>query len=119
MFGSHTCASVRVVRSLLASELSRLRGLGPEQLVDELDDLRAAHKADQESATSGVSWSMGSVVRAPTLRLPLMLVCALQAGQQWSGINAVSEIQVLTWTLWSFFVRCIYLLSSTPCFLKH
>jgi len=78
-----------VVRSLLASELSRLRGVAPDQLADELDDLRAAQKADQESAASGVSWSIGSVARAPTLRLPLMLVCALQAGQQCSGINAV------------------------------
>lgn len=98
-----------VVRSLLASELSRLRGVVPEQLEDELDDLRAAHKADQESAASGVSWSMGSVACAPTLRLPLMLVCALQAGQQWSGINAVSEILVLTWCLGNFIVRSIYL----------
>lgn len=70
-------------------ELSRLRGVAPEQLADELEDLRAAHKAEQELAASGVSWSMGSVARAPTLRLPLMLVCALQAGQQCSGINAV------------------------------
>lgn len=95
-----------VVRSLLASELSRLRGVAPDQLADELDDLRAAHKADKESAAGGVSWSMGSVVRAPTLRLPLMLVCALQAGQQCSGINAVSKILVLG----PFFVRRIYLL---------
>jgi hypothetical protein len=84
-----------VVRSLLASELSRLRGVAPDQLADELDDLRVAQKADQESAASGVSWSIGSVARAPTLRLPLLLVCALQAGQQCSGINAVSEILVL------------------------
>ena len=79
-----------VVRSLLASELSRLRGVAPEQLADELEDLRAAHKAEQELAAGGVSWSMGSVARAPTIRLPLMLVCALKAGQQCSGINAVS-----------------------------
>lgn len=82
-----------VVRSLLASELSRLRGVAPEQLADELEDLRAAHKAEQELAVSGVSWSMKSVACAPTLRLPLMLVCALQAGQQCSGINAVSVLQ--------------------------
>lgn len=94
-----------VVRSLLASELSRLRGVAPEQLADELDDLRAAHKADQELAASGVSWSIASVACAPTLRLPLMLVCALQAGQQWSGINAVSEIVVLSWISGSLFGR--------------
>jgi hypothetical protein len=82
-----------VVRSLLASELSRLRGVVPEQLAEELEDLRAAHKAEQELAASGVSWNVSSVARAPTLRLPLMLVCALQAGQQCSGINAVSVLQ--------------------------
>jgi hypothetical protein len=62
-------------------------------LTDELEDLRAAHKAEQELVASGVSWSMRSVACAPTLRLPLMLVCALQAGQQCSGINAVSVLQ--------------------------
>ncbi|XP_021917078.1 solute carrier family 2, facilitated glucose transporter member 3-like isoform X4 [Zootermopsis nevadensis] len=70
-------------------ELSRLRGAAPEKLVDELEELRAAHKAEQELAASGVSWSMRSVACAPTLRLPLLLVCALQIGQQFSGINAV------------------------------
>ncbi|XP_065081978.1 solute carrier family 2, facilitated glucose transporter member 3-like [Ochlerotatus camptorhynchus] len=33
--------------------------------------------------------SMWSVINDPTLRLPLILVCALQGGQQLSGINAV------------------------------
>lgn len=33
--------------------------------------------------------SMWSVIADPTLRLPLVLVCALQGGQQLSGINAV------------------------------
>ncbi|KAJ4430980.1 hypothetical protein ANN_19573 [Periplaneta americana] len=70
-------------------ELSRLRGVALEQLEEELEGLRAAHKAEQELAANGVSWNMGTVARAPSLRLPLMLVCALQAGQQCSGINAV------------------------------
>lgn len=34
--------------------------------------------------------SMWSVIADPTLRLPLVLVCSLQGGQQLSGINAVS-----------------------------
>lgn len=42
--------------------------------------------ADSEPATR----SMWSVIADPTLRLPLILVCALQGGQQLSGINAVS-----------------------------
>lgn len=33
--------------------------------------------------------SLHRVLRAPELVLPLVLVCALQAGQQLSGINAV------------------------------
>lgn len=40
--------------------------------------------------TSPVTRSMWSVITDPTLRLPLILVCALQGGQQLSGINAVS-----------------------------
>ncbi|XP_035792661.1 solute carrier family 2, facilitated glucose transporter member 3-like isoform X1 [Anopheles albimanus] len=36
-----------------------------------------------------ISPSLWSVLRDPTLRLPLILVCALQGGQQLSGINAV------------------------------
>ncbi|XP_019537837.3 solute carrier family 2, facilitated glucose transporter member 1 [Aedes albopictus] len=41
--------------------------------------------ADSEPATR----SMWSVIADPMLRLPLILVCALQGGQQLSGINAV------------------------------
>ncbi|XP_063232892.1 solute carrier family 2, facilitated glucose transporter member 1-like isoform X2 [Bacillus rossius redtenbacheri] len=67
-------------------ELTRLRGLAPDQLRDELEDMRQANKAEEEA---GGSWTFGSVLRAPSLRLPLLLVCALQAGQQFSGINAV------------------------------
>lgn len=35
------------------------------------------------------SWSIRQVFKEPTLRLPLILVCSLQLGQQLSGINAV------------------------------
>ncbi|KAJ9583498.1 hypothetical protein L9F63_022161, partial [Diploptera punctata] len=70
-------------------ELSRLRGVAPEELEEELEVLRAAHKAEQELVASGITWNMKNIVCAPTLRLPLLLVCALQAGQQFSGINAV------------------------------
>lgn len=36
--------------------------------------------------------SLWSVLTDPSLRLPLILVCALQGGQQFSGINAVSKL---------------------------
>lgn len=36
-----------------------------------------------------------SVLTDPALTLPLILVCAMQAGQQFSGINAVDNYSVL------------------------
>lgn len=36
------------------------------------------------------AWSSWRVLTDSKLRLPLLLVCALQGGQQFSGINAVS-----------------------------
>nr|CAD7427871.1 unnamed protein product [Timema monikensis] len=68
------------------SELSRLRGVSVDKLHDELDDLCQVNKTDSEAKES---WTIASIARAPNLRLPLLLVCALQAGQQFSGINAV------------------------------
>nr|CAD7589078.1 unnamed protein product [Timema genevievae] len=68
------------------SELSRLRGVPADKLHDELDDLCQVNKTDSEAKES---WTIVSIARAPNLRLPLLLVCALQAGQQFSGINAV------------------------------
>ncbi|CAG2062948.1 unnamed protein product, partial [Timema podura] len=67
-------------------ELSRLRGVPADKLHDELDDLCQVNKTDSEAKES---WTIVSIARAPNLRLPLLLVCALQAGQQFSGINAV------------------------------
>nr|XP_040221522.2 solute carrier family 2, facilitated glucose transporter member 3-like isoform X1 [Anopheles coluzzii] len=43
----------------------------------------------QEDGQPQANRSLWSVVRDPTLTLPLVLVCALQGGQQLSGINAV------------------------------
>nr|CAD7257983.1 unnamed protein product [Timema shepardi] len=68
------------------SELSRLRGVSVDKLHDELDDLCQVNKTDSEAKES---WTIASIARAQNLRLPLLLVCALQAGQQFSGINAV------------------------------
>lgn len=66
-------------------ELSRLRGVSMSLLASELETLR------EEAATASVvqRYSMLQVAREPALRLPLLLVVALQAGQQTSGINAV------------------------------
>jgi Sugar (and other) transporter len=35
-------------------------------------------------------WSIIRLIKSESLRWPLLLVCAMQAGQQLSGINAVS-----------------------------
>lgn len=42
-----------------------------------------------EAATQSETRSIWSVLRDPTLLLPVVLVCVLQGGQQLSGVNAV------------------------------
>ena len=39
--------------------------------------------------TIGEEWTLMKVLSTPRLRLPLLLVLALQGGQQLAGINAV------------------------------
>lgn len=62
-------------------ELSRLRGCSPEDVAHELDD--------HLPTVTMEAWSVGRLLKSRELRLNLALVCALQAGQQFSGINAV------------------------------
>lgn len=71
-----------------SSELSRLRGVSPSLLAEDIDALREEVSAAQ--VASGQSWGMTQVLRCRELRLPLLLACSMQAGQQTSGINAVS-----------------------------
>lgn len=63
------------------AELSRLRG---EDVLDEIESIYPNHNATQEESRTIVS-----VLSDSKLLLPLILVCALQGGQQLSGINAV------------------------------
>lgn len=44
---------------------------------------------EQESQTQAETRSIWSVLTDPTLLMPIILICALQGGQQLSGINAV------------------------------
>lgn len=37
-------------------------------------------------------WTMKQLLKGKKLRYPLLLLCALQAGQQLSGINVVSSL---------------------------
>lgn len=58
-----------------------------------------AHELDVDGAASeegvGQPWNVGSLLKAKDMRLNLALVCALQAGQQLSGINAVRSLRSL------------------------
>lgn len=64
-------------------ELRRLRGTHSLLVEDELQSM------ENEVTTQNEKRSLWSVLRDPTLLLPIVLVCALQGGQQLSGINAV------------------------------
>ncbi|CAG5051163.1 unnamed protein product [Parnassius apollo] len=71
-------------------ELSRLRGVSESVLVEELEALR--EERDARGSAGGEArgaWSMRRLLASHRLRLPLLLLCAAQAGQQTSGINAV------------------------------
>ncbi|XP_035436038.2 solute carrier family 2, facilitated glucose transporter member 3 isoform X2 [Spodoptera frugiperda] len=67
-------------------ELSRLRGVSPSVLSEDIEVLREEVRGSQATSSA---WSMLRVLRDPRLRLPLLLACTMQAGQQTSGINAV------------------------------
>lgn len=67
------------------SELSRLRNMNITLLQNEIANLQQELTMRSTSET----WSIKRVLKEPTVRLPLFLVCFLQFGQQLSGINAV------------------------------
>ncbi|XP_059614809.1 solute carrier family 2, facilitated glucose transporter member 1 isoform X2 [Phlebotomus argentipes] len=63
--------------------LLRLRGNDPSFVQCELEEM------NQELVEKSDTRSVKSVICDPALLLPIVLVCALQGGQQLSGINAV------------------------------
>lgn len=67
------------------SELARLRNL-PEYMVS-----WEIHSVEREAryCSADVKWTLIKVLKTRSLYLPLFLVIALQAGQQFSGINAI------------------------------
>lgn len=81
---------------LTSPELSRLRGVSPSVLSEDIEVLREEVRGSQSTSSA---WSMLRVLRDPRLRLPLLLACTMQAGQQTSGINAVSFVIVVMITL--------------------
>ncbi|BES96277.1 solute carrier family 2, facilitated glucose transporter member [Nesidiocoris tenuis] len=76
------CDSIRKDRMRAIKELCKLRELPPEIVVHELDDVKNGDGQRER-------WSVLRLLKDRDLRLNLALVCALQAGQQLSGINAV------------------------------
>lgn len=63
-----------------------------EYLQHEIQELKLE---EQDSDVGDDSWNLLRVLTDRSLRLPLLLVCCLQAGQQFSGINAVFYYSVL------------------------
>ncbi|CAG9760083.1 unnamed protein product [Ceutorhynchus assimilis] len=71
---------------LALKQLKRIRNAKEEFLSDEIEILRLE---EQENIRQGDTWSIRKVLKSRSLMMPLLLVCALQAGQQLSGVNAV------------------------------
>lgn len=74
-------------------ELALIRGTREELLDHELQELRLEQQ--DNDLNQGDTWNIARVLRDKTLLLPLLLVCSLQAGQQFSGINAVFYYSVI------------------------
>nr|CAH7741371.1 unnamed protein product [Callosobruchus chinensis] len=68
-------------------ELQKIRGVQEELLKDEIESLKI--EAEENKKNTGDSVGLRKVITDRSLLLPLTLVCCLQAGQQFSGINAV------------------------------
>lgn len=78
-----TCVSQIYRICLHTIELKRLRGNNPQLIEDEIVFM------NNELSNNVEKRGCMSVLTDPALTLPLILVCAMQAGQQFSGINAV------------------------------
>lgn len=75
-------------RDAAMKELQKLSN-DKDALLEEIE-LMQPENSGQPVETRGI-WS---VLRDPALLLPIILVCALQGGQQLSGINAVSNFRI-------------------------
>ncbi|KYB25426.1 solute carrier family 2, facilitated glucose transporter member 1 isoform X2 [Tribolium castaneum] len=71
---------------LALKQLALIRNTKEELLDHEIQELKLE---EQDNDTEGEDWSIIRVLGDKSLLLPLLLVCSLQAGQQFSGINAV------------------------------
>ncbi|RZC33591.1 solute carrier family 2, facilitated glucose transporter member 1-like, partial [Asbolus verrucosus] len=73
-------------------ELACIRNAKEEMLDHEIQELKLE---EQDCDATENSWNIIKVLMDKSLLLPLLLVCSLQAGQQFSGINAVFYYSVL------------------------
>ncbi|XP_059045213.1 solute carrier family 2, facilitated glucose transporter member 1-like [Achroia grisella] len=80
---------VRKNENRAIEELSRVRGVSASILNEEVESLREEARLALTAAGDGDRWSMLRLATDQRLRLPLLLACSMQAGQQTSGINAV------------------------------
>ena len=72
---------------LIINVLAMRKLTGYEDVEDELDEMKKEARRSQ----SIESFTIKKLLTTPELRLPIVIACALQAGQQASGINAVSS----------------------------
>ena len=77
---------VRGDREGARRELQRLRANNSQVIRRELDEMENYKRTETKTS------SFCSVLRNPSLSMPLIIVSAYMGGQQLSGINAVSEI---------------------------
>lgn len=68
--------------------MERIRNLPRSLLETEIQEMRLTAQNSEEELEE--KWGIIKVLKDRTLMLPLLLVCSLQAGQQFSGINAVN-----------------------------
>ncbi|XP_068896897.1 solute carrier family 2, facilitated glucose transporter member 1-like isoform X3 [Tenebrio molitor] len=72
---------------LAIKQLAYIRDVKEELLDGEIQELKLEEQDNDDD--KGDSWNIWRVLTDRSLLLPLLLVCSLQAGQQFSGINAV------------------------------
>ncbi|KAJ3642404.1 hypothetical protein Zmor_025196 [Zophobas morio] len=78
---------------LAIQQLASIRNVKEEFLDQEIHELRLEEQDNDVDESD--SWNLLRVLKDKTLLLPLLLVCSLQAGQQFSGINAVFYYSVI------------------------
>nr|XP_023019299.1 solute carrier family 2, facilitated glucose transporter member 1-like isoform X2 [Leptinotarsa decemlineata]XP_023019300.1 solute carrier family 2, facilitated glucose transporter member 1-like isoform X2 [Leptinotarsa decemlineata]XP_023019301.1 solute carrier family 2, facilitated glucose transporter member 1-like isoform X2 [Leptinotarsa decemlineata]ARI45057.1 glucose transporter 1 [Leptinotarsa decemlineata] len=73
--------------NMALKQLKKIRNLEEEFLTAEINELKVEQREIEQHV--GESWNMRIVLSKKSLLLPVLLVCSLQMGQQFSGINAV------------------------------